>query len=131
MTSSLRARVWESIRAIDGADEGSSIFADDDAEPALWVDGTQVAHFFADDVLDVRLTKRRISIDRDRLRADPRVTLRKNASDWLKVAFSHAADVAFVHELVAAAVDEHRPSNGARSRPPPAGPELARRKRFH
>ena len=33
MASRLHARVWRSISSIDGADEGSSIFSDDDAEP--------------------------------------------------------------------------------------------------
>ena len=129
--ASLRARVWRAIAAIDGADQGSSIFADDDAEPALWVDGTQVAHFHANDVLEVRLTKERIRADRERLRGDARVTLRKNASDWLKVTFARQADIAFVRDLVETAVAAHRPPKGVRSRPPPGGAELARRKRFH
>ena len=126
----LRSRLWSTLCRIDGADEGSSVFSDDDAAPALWVDGTQVAHFRAADVLEVRLTKPRIRAERARLSADPRVVLRKNASDWLQVRFTRAADIAFLRELVEAAVEAHRPRDRM-PRPPPTGAELARRKRFH
>ncbi len=57
MARDLRTRLWQSLREIDGVDEGSSVFAEDDAR-ALWVDATQVAHFVAADALEVRLTKR-------------------------------------------------------------------------
>jgi hypothetical protein len=130
MTRGLRTRLWRLLCEIDGVDEGSSAFAEGDA-PALWVDGTQVAHFVGDDALEVRLTKKWISADRAVLKADPRVTLRKNTSDWLVVKFSRTSDLPFVRELVATAVDAHKPSAERPSRPPPAGAELARRRRFH
>jgi hypothetical protein len=126
----LRARVWKALCRLDGADQGSSVFSDDESAPALWVDGVQIAHFRAADVLEVRLTKARIRADRARLAADPRVELRKNASDWLRVRFAGPADIAFVGELVTTAIAAHAP-NGRSSRPPPGGADLARRKRFH
>jgi hypothetical protein len=89
MARDLRTQLWQSLCEIDGVDEGSSVFAEDDA-CALWVDATQVAHFVTADTLEVRLTKQLISADRASLKADPRVTLRKNASDWLEVKFSRA-----------------------------------------
>jgi hypothetical protein len=126
----LRVRLWKALCRIDGADRGSSVFSDDEAAPALWVDGTQVAHCRHTDVLEVRLTKARIRADRAHLAGDPRVTLRKNASDWLEVRFAQTADIAFVCELVEAAVEAHTPQ-GRASRPPPTGADLARRRRFH
>ncbi len=128
--ANLHERLWKSVCAIDGADQGSSVFSDDEAAPALWVDGTQVAHFRAVDVIEIRLTKSRIRADRARLAADPRVVLRKNASDWLQVRFTRAVDIAFIHELVEMAVVAHGATDRP-SRPPPSGAELARRKRFH
>ena len=116
---------------IDGVDVGSSVFAEDDASPALWVNGKQITHFFADDGIEVRLTKKRISVERARLKADPRVELRKNASDWLKVTFARSSDIAFVRELVEIAIDAHRPPEGRRPWPPPSGAELGRGRRFH
>ena len=130
MARDLRMRLWQSLREIDGVDEGNSVFAEDDAR-ALWVDATQVAHFVAADALEVRLTKKLISADRASLKADPRVTFRKNASDWLVVKFYRTADLPFVRGLVAAAVDVHQPTEDRPSRPPPSGAELARRRRFH
>jgi hypothetical protein len=35
----LRDRLWKSLNRIEGADTGSSVFADDDTSPALWVNG--------------------------------------------------------------------------------------------
>lgn len=92
------------------------------------MNGAEVAHFDAEDAIDLRLTRAVISAHRARLKADPRVTLRRSGGDWVEVTFASAEDVAFVAELAALAVDAHadRPS-----RSPPTGPELARRRRFH
>jgi hypothetical protein len=130
MAADLRTRLWRTLSRLDDADVGSSVFSDDDAAPALWVDGVQIAHFRAADVVEVRLTKAGIRADRARLAADPRVELRKNPSDWLRVRFAQPADIAFVRELVSAAIEAHAPT-GRAARPPPSGAELARRKRFH
>src|SRR5215471_10515217 len=130
MAADLRTRVWNALCRLGGADQGSSVFSDDDAAPALWVDGVQIAHFREADVVEVRLTKAGIRADRARLGADSRVTLRKNPSDWLQVRFARPADIAFVSELVSASIAAHAP-NGRASRPPPSGTDLARRKRFH
>ncbi len=130
MARDLRSRLWRSLCEIDGVEEGSSVFTDDDA-PALWVDGKQIAHFVAPDALEVRLTKRNISAERAALKADPRVSLRRNASDWLTVRFARATDLVFVHELVVRAAAAHRPAADRPLRPPPAGADLARRRRFH
>jgi hypothetical protein len=123
--------LWRALTAIDGADEGSSVFAEDDTSPALWVNGKQITNFRSAGVIEVRLTKKRISAERARLKADPRVELRKNPSDWLQVRYSRPADIPFVRELVEIAVDAHRPASGRTSKPPPSGADLARRRRFH
>jgi hypothetical protein len=54
-----------------------------------------------------------------------------DASHWLTVRFARATDLAFVHELVVRAADAHQPAADRLLRPPPAGAELARRRRFH
>jgi Family of unknown function (DUF5519) len=131
MSAALCQKLWKALTRIDGVDVGSSVFADDDASLALWVDGKQITNFFADDGIEVRLTKKRISVERSRLKADPRIELRRNASDWLKVTFARSADIAFVRELVEIAIDAHRQPEGRRPRRPPAGAALARRRRFH
>src|SRR4029453_10748107 len=129
--ATLHDRLWRALTAIDGADEGSSVFAEDDTWRALWVNGKQITNFRSDDVIEVRLTKKAISAERGRLKADPRVELRKNSSDWLKVRYSRPADIALVRELVEIAVEAHRAPPGTSSRPPPSGSDLARRRRFH
>ena len=129
--ATLRDRLWDALSTIEGVDTGSSVFADDDTSPALWVDGKQITNFVADDRIEVRLTKKVVSAERARLRADARVELRRNPSDWVTVRYSDAADIAFVRELVDAATAAHRPRDGRRPRPPPSNADLARRRRFH
>jgi hypothetical protein len=80
------------LREVVDLDEGSSIFSKDDRAPGYFVDGKQIAHFFAPDFVEVRLAKTRIRAERDLLKADSRVELRKNASDWLKVRLANSRD---------------------------------------
>ncbi len=61
------------LAAIDGVVESDSRYKPD---LAYWVNGTEIAHFETDSVLDVRLTRAVIRTHRDSLRADPAVTLR-------------------------------------------------------
>ena len=131
MGTTLATRLKRRLRDIDAVDEGSSIFSEDDAAPGYFVDGKQVAHFFAPDVIEIRLTKALIRADRERLKGDARVELRKNSSDWLKVRFRTEADLHLIENLVRAAVAAHLPASGRPPRPPPSGAELARRRRFH
>ena len=127
----LRDRLWKTLTAIDGADVGSSVFADDDSSPALWANGKQITNFRSDDTIEVRLTKKGISAERSRLKADERIEVRKNSSDWLTVRFTTPGDIALVRELAELAVAAHRPAGNATSKPPPSGADLARRRRFH
>jgi hypothetical protein len=124
-TSALRERIREALLRLEGVAESPSQFGD---RHAFWVNGKEVAHFDADDAVDLRLTRKVISAHRARLKADPRVTLRRSGGDWLEVRFAHGHDVAFVAELAALAVEAHA---GRASQPPPTGPALERRRRFH
>lgn len=100
-------------------------------EPAFWVDGKEIAHFDREDAIDLRLTRAVISAHRARLKADARVTLRRSGGDWVEVRFAKEEDLPFVVELAGLAAAAHRPDPGRPSKPPPAGPELERRRRFH
>jgi hypothetical protein len=100
-------------------------------DDALWCNGTEIVHFDAADLVDVRLTKPVIRELRATLRSDERVAFRKNASDWIRVRVTSGDDVAFVVELVESAVEVHRAAEGAVARRPPLGAELERRRRFH
>ena len=131
MRTTLAARLKRRLRDIDAVDEGSSIFSEDDAAPGYFVNGKQIAHFSAPDVVEIRLTKALIRAERERLRADARVELRKNSSDWLKVRLRTKTDLDFIENLVRAAVAAHLPASGTPPRPPPSGADLARRRRFH
>jgi hypothetical protein len=124
----MRDRVMRALAAIDGVEVSPSMFGTDDA---VWCNGKEIAHFDADDVIDIRLTKAVIRERRAELRADQRVSLRKNASDWLEVKFVSDADVAFVAELGERAAAAHRPSPGVAPKSAPRGAELERRRRFH
>ena len=98
---------------------------------AWWVNGKEVAHFHGADEIEIRLTKPVIRDRRAELKADDRVALRPSSSDWLTVTLRAPADVEFVVGLVEHAVAAHRPPPGQTAKPPPAGADLARRKRFH
>jgi len=96
------------------------------------VNGKEVAHFDADDVLGIRLTRGVIRERRAELQADPRVELRpSSSSDWLEVRIGKAADIEFVAGLVELAAGQHRPAEGEPAKLPPTGPDLERRRRFH
>jgi Family of unknown function (DUF5519) len=125
---SLAGRLADALCRIDGVTESDSVFKDD---LAFWVNGTEIAHFESENAIDVRLTRAGIRARRAALRADPRVTLRSGSSDWLTAELGSARDLELVVGLVEAAAAAHRPADGAPGRPPPAGPELARRRRFH
>ena len=124
---SVAERVMRALASIDGVELSASMFGTDDA---IWCSGKEIAHFDADDIIDIRLTKTVIRERLVELRADERVTLRKNASDWLEVRCS-ATDIGFVVDLVARAADAHRPPPGERATRAPRGGELERRRRFH
>lgn len=121
----LRSRLAD----VGGLVPGESSFGPGDA---YWVGGTEVAHFDADDVLDVRLTRAVIRDRRAELRADPRVVLRRSSSaDWVEVSVRSQDDVELAVALVEAAVAAHLPPDGVLPEPPPARAALARRRRLH
>jgi hypothetical protein len=125
-----RGDVLAGLRALDGLAEGESVFG---VGPGFWAGGKQIAHIVDEGpdgslLLEVRLTRPVIRDRRAELRADPRVTLRRStSSDWLEALVAEPADVTWAVDLVAAAVAAHPGSE----RPPPSGPELERRRRFH
>ena len=127
-TPDLRTRVRAALLALEGVEESPSAFRD---APAFWVNGKEIAHLDADDALDLRLTRKVISARRARLKADPRVTLRRSGGDWVEVRFAAEDDLELVAELAALAAAAHRPSSGGPGKPPPTGPALERRRRFH
>jgi hypothetical protein len=127
-SGALRDRVRRSLLAIDGIVESAGVFNEGDA---FWVDGTQVAHFMDDTLVEIRLTKGEISARRATLRADTRVELRRSASDWLKLHLTSPKDADLAAELVAIAAAAHRAPAGATAKPPPIGAALERRRRFH
>jgi len=102
------------LAAIDGVVESDSRYKPD---LAYWVNGTEIAHFETDSVLDVRLTRAVIRTHRDSLRADPAVTLRPSSSDWITVDISVSGPARALH-LVALAASAHRPPPGTTPRPP-------------
>jgi hypothetical protein len=123
MTEDLAAELCR----IGGVVAGASAFK---AGPGFWVGGKEIAHFEDEHVIDLRLTQAEIRARRAELRADPRVRLRASSSDWVTIEFASPADEQFVLALAEAAAAAHRPADGS-ARPPPAGADLARRRRFH
>jgi hypothetical protein len=93
----------ELILDVGDVAEAPSRYKDD---LAYWVDGREIAHFEADDVLDLRLTRAVIREHRETLKSDPRVRLR-NSSDWVTVEVD-PADREFVAQLVRWAVRANR-----------------------
>ena len=127
MTTSRRA-LKDQLASIDGVTVSESMFGHGDA---YWVNGKEVAHFEAEAVIEVRLTKAVISARRAALKDDARVELRRSGADWITVRFRSDDDAAFVVELLTIAADAHKPPPGTPAKPPPAGPDLERRRRFH
>jgi hypothetical protein len=118
----------DAIAALDGVVESPSMFKDD---LAYWVHGKEIAHFETRDLIEIRLTRSVIRERRDVLRADPRIEIRYSGSDWIDVRFSSPVDIDFVLDLVEAAAAAHLPPPGVAPDPPPTGPDLERRRRFH
>ncbi len=112
--------------AIDGAALGDGVFNDG---PAIWVGTREIAHFDDDGLFEIRLTKAEIRRRRAELREEPRIELRRNASDWLRCRVESTRDEAFARTLVADAVAANLPT--AKPGPPPTGADLERRRRFH
>jgi hypothetical protein len=137
-------KVWAALATVDGFDEGASVFSDNDRDRAYYVNGTQVAHTEADGTsaprpratpthLALRLTRKLISADRDRLRANARVERRSKSSDWIMIDLVGATDedLAEILYLAEQTASAHRASPGTPTKPPPDGADLARRRRFH
>jgi hypothetical protein len=129
MTQPIAKRVWGALGTIEGFEEGSSIFSNDDADRAWFVDGTQVANIVGGDTLGLRLTRRNISALRARLKADPHIELRR--SDWIRIRLEPDVNLEWIRELAETTAAAHRPPPGVPPRMPPRGDELARRRRFH
>ena len=124
----MRARLQAAIAAIDGVVESESMFK---ADVAFWVNGKEIAHFESDRILDVRLTRSAIQQRRAELRADPRVRLRSSSSDWITVEVAGPDALDLVTDLVRRAAEIHQAPPGAIPDPPPAGADLAKRRRIH
>ena len=122
-------RAWKALGRIDDVELGADVFGGDD-DPAYWVDAHQMANLVGDSTIALRLTRKVISAHRARLKADERVELR-GSSDWIGVTVAKAADVDLVVELGELAAATYRPTDGRPCRPPPTGPDLERRRRFH
>lgn len=125
------ASAWRGMGELPDLMEGPSTFASDDRPRAYWAHGKQVVNLFSPERVELRLTKPVIRADRDRLKADPRVELRPNASDWLTVVVTKAADAALAVELAEMAGAAHRSSTPPGGPPVPEGADLARRRRSH
>lgn len=114
---------------VDGVEASESMFS---GSPALWVNGKEIAHADGPGCFDVRLTRGVIRELRERLRADPRVRLRRSSSsDWVEVEIHSVEDETFLVEVVERAAAAHRAPTGILPTPPPTGEALARRRRFH
>lgn len=124
----LAGRLRDAIARLDGVTESESMFKDD---LAYWVNGTEIAHFDTGQIIDIRLTRDLIRSRRTELRADPRIHLRSGSSDWISVQILQPDDIAFAADLAESAASAHRAPPGTTPKPPPAGTELARRRRFH
>jgi hypothetical protein len=126
--NALQTRLWDELARIPGMLEGESVFS---SGPAYWVNGKQVAHLVDEERLELRLTKPVIRELRAELKTDPRVELRTSASDWIIVRVADEADVAFIASMAERAAAAHLPPDGTAPKPPPAGADLERRRRFH
>jgi hypothetical protein len=119
--------VRRALLRIEGVVESDGVFGDG---PAFWVNGTQIAYFDGDSVLDLRLTRPVIGAQRDRLLAAG-IRRRSKSSDWVMLPIESKAQIAFALELAAMAAAAHRPAAGVSAKPPPQGADLERRRRFH
>ena len=129
MNDAARRLLVERLPSIDGVIEGKSVFS---SQPGYWVNAKEIAHFEDDGAsLEVRLTRAVIREHRAELKADPRVELRRNTSDWIRVFADTRDDAEFIVGLVTLAAAAHRPPDGVTAKPPPTGADLERRRRFH
>ncbi len=124
----LKASVRRALLSIAGVVESPGVFTDEDA---FWMNGSQIACWKLDGKLEVRLTKVAIREQRERLKADPRISFHSKSSDWIDITLASATDVPFAADLARIAADAHRPANGTTPKPPPTGADLERRRRFH
>ncbi len=129
MAKSLKHRLCNELAELDHLIEGEGVF--DDTERAFFVDGRLVVEFAGSNYVGLRLTRPIIRRLKDRLREDRRVDRMKSGSDWIYVHFRRAADLPFIIELVTASINAYLPEDGRPLRPPPAGHDLARLRRFH
>ncbi len=113
-------------KALPGAELGDAVFSEG---VALWAGQREIAHAHGESNVEIRLTKDGIRAHRVELRADGRVTLRKNASDWLEFEIADERDETDAFELVRTAIT----LNALTAKPglPPTGADLERRRRFH
>src|ERR1051326_5200649 len=100
-------RLARRLAKLPGITESESMFGHGSA---YWANGKEIAHFEADGVIEVRLTRSVLRDRRSALKADPRVFLRPSGADWITVRFATAADIDFVVELVTLAEGAHRPA---------------------
>ena len=126
--NALERSIRASFRAVDGVVESPSALGTDE-DIAYWVNGKEIAHWDRDGCVGIRLSRPVIRDRRPALKADERIM--SITTDWVRVACATRADVSFVLELFEAAADAHRAPAGQTSKPPPAGPALERRRRFH
>jgi hypothetical protein len=126
--SALATRARSCLLAIHGVVESGGTFSDGDA---FWVNGREIAHFHGDADIELRLTRAVISEQRGRLKADPRVELRRGSSDWITIHPANVSDLALLRELAELAAAAHRADLGTMAAPPPVGAALERRRRFH
>lgn len=123
------ARLRSLLLEIPGVEESESMFS---SEPALWVNGKEIAHVEAGGVVDVRLTAPLIRKHRPELKGNPAVTFRKSSSaDWLEVKVTTQTDEKLVVQLVTEAAAAHLPADGSPPTAPPTGSKLERMRRFH
>ncbi len=93
------------VLALLSIEEVQSLFG---PAPAWRAHGREIMHFDAEDAVDIRLTWREIRDRRKTLAQDPRITFRRNSSDWIRVTISSKQDVGFVVDLVRIASEANR-----------------------
>ena len=103
MRDRLESQLASAILAMEGVKEHPSRF--NSARSAFWVGRREFAHV-EEGHLDLRLTRKEISKRRAILKADERVRLR--GGDWLEISVRVERDLAFVMELVRAALELNR-----------------------
>lgn len=76
------------------------------------LDAREILHFHSDRAIDLRLTRRVIKDERQRLESDPRVRMGGRQRDWVELRMETAADVPFVMSLIDLAIRANRRSSG-------------------